>query len=234
MDPLRNPGALAGLVARHLVPVAGVAFLGWSPGNILVLLALDTLLALTGLGLLVAIHVTGLDHRPPAGSAPVRWGRVVLALPVFIAVFAIPVALPLVGIIDLVEWRPEALADPGFRTGLALQALASALAFGRMHRSLAERYDDQKVLARAFIDVLARWIVLSIVVFVGVTGWLGPRLGGALLILVYGAASVWFELFPSQAARFIRGRGAKPLEQVIAEDTVKEARSAARTRRRAK
>ena len=68
MDELRNPGALADLVTRHVVPLAGVLFLGWPAGNIMVLLALDTLLTATGLGLLVMIHITGLERDREFGG----------------------------------------------------------------------------------------------------------------------------------------------------------------------
>ncbi|MDH5287489.1 MAG: DUF6498-containing protein [Betaproteobacteria bacterium] len=234
MDELRNPGALADLVTRHVVPLAGVLFLGWPAGNIMVLLALDTLLTATGLGLLVMIHITGLDDGPPGlRTGPVRWGRVLLALPIMLLLFGMLVGFPVFWMADGL-WRAAALADPGFRIGIAAQVLASVVAFFRMHRTLERRYDDQRILAREFVFVIARWVVVAIAAFTGVALLLGPRFGGALLIVVYGAASVWFELYPSKAARFLRGRDAKPLEQVIAQDTVKDAQQAARALRKAK
>lgn len=230
MDTLRSPGALASLVARHAVPVAGVLFLGWPAGNVLVLLALDTLLALTALGLLVMIHVTGFDDHDGPLEGHVPWGKVLLALPIMLLLFALPVGIPFAAIAGAFDWQPEALTLPELQVAIAVQLAASSSAFVQLHRSLDVRYDDETVLARQFMFQLARWVVLSFVVFAGVAGLFGPRFGGALLLLVYGAASVWFELFPREAARFIRGRGAKPLEQVIAESTVRSAREAARRR----
>lgn len=232
MEELRNPGALAGLVTSHLVPVAGVLFLGWPAGNILVLLALDTLLTATALGLLVMIHVTGLDDVPGSRTGPVPWSRVLLALPIMLVMFGLLVGFPVFALLEG-QWRAGALGDPGFQLGIAAQAVASLVAFFRTHRTLERRNDDQRILARGFVFLIARWVVVTIAAFTGLGALLGPRFGGAFLILVYGAASVWFELHPSKAARFLRGRDAKALEQVIAEDAVQDARDAVRSARKA-
>jgi hypothetical protein len=230
MDTLRSPAALASLVARHVVPVVGVLLLGWPAGNVLLLLGLDTLLALTGLMLLVMIHVTGLDDR--GGPGPVRWPRLVAAFPIALALCALPVGFTLAWIMAGMRWNEAALAAPDLQAGLAVQLVASATAFLQLHRRLVVRNDDQRILSRALLFVVARWTVLCIAALPGIAAWLGPRLGGAVLLLVYAAASVWFELFPSHAARFVRGARAKPIEQVIAEDLAAEARRRAKGRGR--
>jgi hypothetical protein len=40
---------------------------------------------------------------------------------------------------------------------------------------------------------------------------LGPRIGGFILIVIYAGASIYFELFPERAVRFVRGKDAKPV-----------------------
>jgi hypothetical protein len=39
-----SPPAIASLISRNLVPVAGVLFLGWSAANLLLLYYIDTVL----------------------------------------------------------------------------------------------------------------------------------------------------------------------------------------------
>ena len=48
---------IAALVARNLVPAAGVLFLGWSAPDVLVLYFVDTVLAIATLLLLVAVYL---------------------------------------------------------------------------------------------------------------------------------------------------------------------------------
>jgi hypothetical protein len=132
-----------------------------------------------------------------------------LARPVtrHLAQFGLLVGFPVVWTVDGL-WRAAALADPGCQFGIAAQVLASVAALFRLHRTLERRHDDQRILAREFVFVIARWVVVAIAAFTGIAVLLGPRFGGALLIVVHGAASVWFELYPSKAARFLRGRDA--------------------------
>ena len=55
-----TPLQVLSLVARNLVPVAGVLFLGWSAPDLLVLYFVDTVLAIASLLLLVAVCLTGI------------------------------------------------------------------------------------------------------------------------------------------------------------------------------
>ena len=41
---------------------------------------------------------------------------------------------------------------------------------------------------------------------------LGPRIGSFVLIAIYAGATVYFELFPEHATRFVRGGKAGPIQ----------------------
>jgi len=65
---VRSPDALAALIAVSITPVAGIVFLGWLPGAVLVTYFVDTFVGLGVVVLMVMIHVTGDDRdRPIAG-----------------------------------------------------------------------------------------------------------------------------------------------------------------------
>jgi hypothetical protein len=210
MDTLRTPAALATLVATNLVPLAGIVFLGWSPTPILIIYLVDTLLGLGAVVLLVMAHVTGNDHgRRFSGWKD--WLKALGGLVVLGAIFGLPLALPIVMVVGDDAGLPALLADPAFAGAIVAQAAMSALAVVRQHRELERRSDDDRVLAGRLFFLVARWIVMFLAVVTGAISFLGPAIGGALLVALYAAASVYFELFPERAQRFVRGKSAKAI-----------------------
>ena len=208
MDTIRTPAALASLIAANLAPLIGIVLLGWSPLAILVLYFVDTFLGLGVVVLLVMTHVTGNDQgRPLAGWKD--WTKAVIGLAFLGAIFALPISVPL-WIVGGDELAAE-LSRPGTGLGYAIlaQAAMSALAAARMH--LEAREDDDRVLARRAIYLMARWMTMFCAMVTGLIPLLGPVVGGFLLVAIYGGASIYFELFPERAERFVRGREAKPI-----------------------
>jgi hypothetical protein len=210
VDTLRTPAALASLIAANLTPLAGILLLGWSPLAILVLYFVDTLLSLGVVVLLVMVHITGNEHgRPLSGWKD--WAKAVLGLAILGAIFAFPLSVPmwLVGGDELgIEFeRP----GNGLGFGIAAQVLMSAFAAARMHRFLKAREDDDRILARRALFLVARWMTLFLAMVTGFVGLLGPVIGSLVLVAIYGCASIYFELFPERAERFVRGRNAKPI-----------------------
>ena len=61
----------ANIVARSLVPLFGIALLGWSPGKLLVAYCADTIASLLALMMLVCDRIGGID----AGGGPEWWRR---------------------------------------------------------------------------------------------------------------------------------------------------------------
>jgi len=205
------PSSLAALIASNLAPLIGILVLGWSPIAILVLYFVDTLLSLGVVLLMVMMHVTGnAQGRPLSGVKD--WAQVVVAFIILGGIFGLPLSLPLWFI------GPEHIAaeferpDSGLAYGVLVQALMSALTAVRMHRELKARDDDDRLLARRALFLAARWITLFFAMTFGVVGLFGPRWGAFVLVAIYGGASVYFELFPDRAERFVRGANAKPIK----------------------
>jgi hypothetical protein len=210
MDTLRTPAALATLIAANIAPLVGIVAFGWSPSSLLILYLIDTLLALGGVVLLVMAHVTGNERgRPLSGWKD--WAKALCGLTLLGAIFAFPLALPIVMVIGD-DLAVTALArDRGFVTAIFVQLAMSAVAIVRQHAQLNERHDDDRVLARRLFYLVARWVVMFIAVVTGAITLLGATIGGFLMVAVYAGASVYFELFPERAERMLRGSNAKPI-----------------------
>ena len=203
------PAPLAALVATNIAPLAGILLLGWSPIAVLVLYFVDTMLGLGVVLLLVMMHITGnAQGRPLSGFGD--WMQGTFALIFVGAIFALPMSLPLwvIGPENIVAEfeRP----DHGLVYGILMQTAMSALAAVRMHRMLKATEDDDRILARRGLFLAARWFTLFAAMSFGLLDLLGARWGAFVLILIYGGASVYFELFPESAQRWLRG--AKPIK----------------------
>ena len=208
---LRSPEALASLIAVNITPIAGVVFLGWLPSAVLISYFVDTFIGFGVVLLLVMVHVTGDDQKGPIVGWK-RWTKAVIGLAVLGAIMAFPLAFPIFFLYSEDRETHALLRDTTFLLALAVQVLMSALAAVRMHRMLQATHDDEKILAARTVFLAARWLALFIAMVTGFVGMLGPRIGGFILVLVYAGASVYFELFPERAARWLRGKDAKPIE----------------------
>lgn len=210
MDTLRLPSSLASLVTANVAPVVGVLVLGWSPIAILILYFVDTLLSLGVVMLMVMLHVTG-NARGQRFSGFQDWAQGIGALVFLGAIFALPLSLPL--------WfigPPNVAAEferpgSGLFYAILLQVAMSAYSAVRMHRDLEQRHDDDRVLVRRGLYVMARWITLFIAMGTGLVELFGARWGAFVLVTVYGGASVYFELFPQRAERLLRGSRARAI-----------------------
>ena len=210
MQSPRSIDAFATLIAVNITPVAGVIFLGWMPAAVLIGYFVDTYLALGAVVLLVMIHVTGDAHdRPIAGWKD--WTKAVIGLGFLGAIMALPLAFPLWITLgdDPATWA--LFSDRTFLLALAVQGGMSVLATVGMHRELNTRSDDERLLAGRMFFLVARWIAMFAAMVTGIVPALGPTIGGFILIVIYGGASVYFDLFPEHAMRFVRGKGAKPV-----------------------
>jgi len=206
----RSLEALASLVAVNVTPLVGIAVLGWSPAAVLISYYVDTFLGFGALVLLVMVHVTGGDNdRRISGWKD--WTKAVIGLGFLGAIMAFPLAVPLWIMLgeDPATWAM--FSNRGFLGALAVQAAMSVLAAVLLHRDLNTRGDDDRVLAGRMLFLTARWITMFVATVTGLIPLLGPKIGGFILIAIYAGASVYFELFPERAARFIRGKDAKPI-----------------------
>jgi hypothetical protein len=222
---LRSPDALATLIAVNVTPLAGILFLGWWPGAVLVSYFVDTFMGYGVVLLMVMVHVTGDGRRGPI-TGWTRWARALAGLAILGAIMAVPVAFPVWIVLADDSQARALLRDTTFLLALAVQVLMSTLAAVRLHRVLQATHDDERILAPRVLFLTARWAALFIAVMTGLAGLFGPRFGGFLLVAVYAGASVYYELFPERTL-WLRGKGAKPI--AFAGDL--ESRAAQRRRR---
>ena len=203
-----------GLIAANITPVAGMLILRWPPADLVALYTLDTALALWSMAWLVMEHVTEAKSADRGVKRALKLGASSLLV-------AMLLGLVLIGPMAIMyadsEWvRQAPWRNASFQAALALQFAGSVYSLWRTHRMLDERDDDEPFLADQFRYLVARWIVVLGVVFLGIPGFLGETLGSALIVVVYAGASIWFGLFPDEARRmfFPNGKkdGAKPAE----------------------
>ncbi|HET7097647.1 MAG TPA: DUF6498-containing protein [Casimicrobiaceae bacterium] len=209
-----SPPAIASIVARNVVPVAGVLFLGWLAPNLMVLYYIDTILAFAVVVLLIARHVTGMgkpDERGRPLEGPFDWIKTGLGALLGSLLICLPLGVPLFMLLAEFDWSvSSALADRSFVTGLVLQIAASASGCVQAHRDLLARDDDERVLKHRAAFIVARWLVVAVSApLTGFFGFLGPRLGGALIVLVYAGGTIYFELFPDRALRWLNPKEAR-------------------------
>lgn len=212
MDIVATPWQIASLIARNLVPVAGVLFLGWSASDLLVLYFLDTVLAIASLLLLVGVYLTGIGDlkrtRPFAGG--LDWVRVGAMSLLGGLLIGLPLGVPMYILLSDFKWSPvAALANQSFVYGLAMQAFISAMDCIRAYRELAGRDDINRLLMHRTAFVVARWGVVLIAAMTGLPGMLGSRMGGIIVLLVYAGATVYLEIFPSRAIAWLNPKAAR-------------------------
>ena len=207
----RSPDALAAVVAVSITPLAGIVFLGWQPAGVLISYFVDTFVGACAVMMLLMIHVTGDELDTPVEGWK-RWGKLVGAFVFMSAIIALPLALPLLFMLGADVVTTTLLDDRGFMLGLAVQVLMSVLAAMRVHRKLHTTHDDDRILSVRGLFLAARCMVVFIAVATGLVPALGPRIGSFVLIAIYAGATVYFELFPEHATRFVRGAKAGPIQ----------------------
>lgn len=201
--PTRRPDPIPVIVA-NLTPIAGMIFLRWSPPEIVALYALDTALAMIAMCWLVMVHITEAGALRHGVKRALQIAGAALVGGVFFAVMMVgPVWITFAD----GEWvRSQPWRDPGFQGAMAVQAAGSIYALVRTHRMLETRDDDESYLASEFKFVVARWVIVIFVAFLGAVPALGDALGSALLVVAYAGASVWFSLFPEKAHQLFHGK----------------------------
>jgi hypothetical protein len=194
------PLAIAQVVARNATPLAGILFLGWSAGNVLLLYFWDTLLAM---GVIFAgmLSVFARNEEGTAASINGQVGAVATAA-FLTAFFAIPLGVPLIFVLapSGFQWR-AALSDDGFRIGLVTQAITAFWSYIELYRALKTSTMEQLRLKRRFALVFLRWLAVIMVVYTGI----GILLAPLLFVAVYALVSIFAEVAPDKFLRAMPG-----------------------------
>jgi hypothetical protein len=221
------PGAFslleaAQIVARNIVPLAGILFLGWSAQNVLIVYFVDTLLAM-------AVLFAGVLRKlaPPieddGWAARINGEFGMVGGGVFVALFmAIPLGLPM---LFMMGWRADWAALAGDRqlhVGLLWQCAAAVWSYVGLYRALRTATPEALRLKRRFALVFLRWMALVIVAYSPLPLVLGSH-GPLVFVAIYVAISVWAEIAPDHFLRLMPGG---------AEDAEPPARIAQRPRKR--
>jgi len=194
------PLAVAQIVARNIVPLAGIVFFHWSAANVLLLYFLDTILAIAVIAAGVMSKFTPVDD----GWATRINGEVgAVAGGLFIAAFiAIPLGVPLIFVLapSGFHWQ-EALADGSLRGGALMQAIAAFWSYRELWQALRTRTPEELRLKRRFTLVFLRWMAALAVIYVGIAEFGGPL----LVVAAYAAVSIWSDIAPDRFLRAMPG-----------------------------
>ncbi len=187
------------VILRNLIPILGILFLGWSAQNLIVLYFADTLGAMWAL-------VTGLAlNFPEAQLATTLWGRVknfgmMLFVGGFLIAFmAIPLGMPLLIYLMMVQWSwQSALADNDFVFGLLLIVALAFVGMFRQAQEIARLTPEHSNVKFDFSILMTRWVIILLLIYL-LAFFLGPW-GAYLLVLGYAGATVASEIFPERFA----------------------------------
>ncbi|HZQ61624.1 MAG TPA: DUF6498-containing protein [Casimicrobiaceae bacterium] len=185
------PLAIAQIVARNIVPLAGVLFLGWHASSVLLLYFLDTMLAIAVLmaGLMGAMARYAPNVKP---IGPLRSAAATLVVCVFLALpLGIPVFIILFGAGDA-DWR-EVFADPGLRMGALMQAAAALWSYRDFTRALRDHSPEELRVKRRFALVFLRWVGVLMVMYSSIGAYFP-----VVVIAAYIAITVWEEIAPDK------------------------------------
>jgi hypothetical protein len=193
-----SPLVVAQVVARNIVPLAGILFFHWNAANVLLLYFLDTILALAVIfaGLASAFTAAG-DGWADRLNGEV--GAIVAGL--FLAgVVAIPLGVPIIFVLGPsgFHWR-EALADGSLQGGAAMQAVAALWSYWELWKALRTRTPEELRLKRRFALVFMRWIAVLMVIYTGIAIAGGPL----LVVAAYVAVSIFAEVAPDRFLRLL-------------------------------
>jgi len=194
------PLAIAQVIARNIVPLAGILLLGWSAQNVLIVYFADTLLTMAVLFAGVLRH-----FAPPIendgwaarlnGEAGMIGGGLFL-----MAAVSVPLGIPLLMMLGgALDFRGM-LADRSLQAGLLWQLAAAAWSYVELYRALRHSTPDELKLKRRFALVFLRWIALIMVAYLGV-GFLAGRFAPLIFVAIYIGVSIYAEIAPD---RFLR------------------------------
>jgi hypothetical protein len=200
-----NPLVIAQLVARNLVPVAGILFFGWNSVAVLLLYLVDSLLMMAVIIAGVMRAMVPVDDHSWASRANSEVGYLGVSL-FFCAFLAVPLGMPLIWMTggDFAGIKAT-FALPSFRTGVAVQVAGAFWSWLELRRAIDDGYTlDQLRLKRRFALVFLRWMALVIVAYSPI-GLLLGTFGALAFVIVYAGVSIFVDIAPDRFLRLMPG-----------------------------
>jgi len=195
------------VIARTLVPIAGVLFLHWSAANLLIVYFADTLAAFFAVSVLAA-------GRLSAGEAPVGpawYQRFVTGarLATYGAMVTLIVGLVPFGFLAFMLLLQDfvwqfALPDRDLWIGVAAQFCAAVTLLLREYRHIEAASDADRIIRARFGLVFMRWVIVCMVFFAAAelfepqNGGILADIFGFVLVLAYAVATILMELQPQR------------------------------------
>lgn len=200
-----SPLVLANAVARNLVPLGGILFFGWPAANVLVLYFADTIFAMIVMFAGLMRHFMP-PPRDDGIAARVNAEAGYIGTALFLgAVFAVPLGVPLVFALAGTDVTVVSLfADPAFRSGLVLQAIAAFWSGHGLYQALKVHTPEELRLKRQFALVFMRWMAVLITTYFGVAFLFG-RFAPLFFVAVYAGVSIFIDVAPDKFLRVMPG-----------------------------
>lgn len=199
--PLRHVGSV---VARALVPIAGVLFLHWSASNLLIVYFADTLASFFSVGVLAAGRLSGVEkasgpewYRRLSRGLQLAGSGALIALVIGLVPFGFLLFMLL---LQDFFWR-MALYDRDLWIGVAAQFCAAVTLLLREYGRIEADPDADRLIRARFGLIFMRWFVVIGVFMLGAEvllpfGDVGAWLFGFVLVLTYALATIAMELQP--------------------------------------
>jgi hypothetical protein len=212
-----------GVIARALIPIAGVLFLHWSATNLLIVYFADTLASFFSVSVLAAGRLSAAETMSgPEWCQRLRRGLQLAAsgAGVTLIIGLVPFGfLVFMLLIQDFVWQ-FALHDRDLWIGVAAQFCGAVTLLLREYREVEASADADRVIKARFGLVFMRWVIVC-GVFFAAAELLQPQYGsvrasifGFVLVLAYAVATVVMELQPERLlagfAPDLVPRGASP------------------------
>jgi hypothetical protein len=200
-----DPVVVAQVVARNIVPVAGIILFDWNALNVLLLYLVDTLLMMSVIMAGAMRCFIPVDEHSWASRANSEVGYLGASLFLF-AFIAIPLGMPLIFMTggDLAGIKAS-LADRSFLIGVAIQLAAAFWSWLELRQAIDAGHTlDELRLKRRFSLVFLRWMA----VVIGADSPIGELLsfiGAFAFVIVYAGVSIFVDIAPDRFLRLMPG-----------------------------
>ncbi|MFO1303939.1 MAG: hypothetical protein U1F54_09420 [Burkholderiales bacterium] len=198
MPAAPTPIFIAGTVARNIVPLGGILFLGWSAPTVLVLYFADTMLTLGVMAAGLCRYFTPPPADDSLGARAKAEASAIFAALLVTAAIAVPLGIPLIFMFADSETTLDSLwRDPAFRTGLLMQAIAAFWSCVGLYRALRTHTPEELGLKRRFALVFLRWIAVLMVLYTGLAFLFGS-FAPFVFVVAYVAVSIVVDVAPDR------------------------------------